>query len=67
MGWRVHGDFTAVIEQRGDGYVGYCPDVPGAKGEGRTPEECRESLAGSIASLREHLEEVTSLGVSGLF
>jgi predicted RNase H-like HicB family nuclease len=37
-------EFTAVIERDGDWYIAYCPEVPGANGQGRTKEETRRSL-----------------------
>ena len=40
--------FTAIYERDGDWYVAYCPEVPGANGQGRTKEEARASLAGAI-------------------
>jgi predicted RNase H-like HicB family nuclease len=44
----MQNEFTAVIEQDGDWYVGFCPDIPGANGQGRTVDECRENLAQDI-------------------
>ena len=40
--------FTAILERDGDRYVAYCPEVPGANGQGRSKEEARESLADAI-------------------
>ena len=45
--------FTAIYERDGDWYVAYCPEVPGANGQGRTKEEARASLAGK--RYRPHL------------
>ena len=45
----MHNEFTAIIEKDGDWYIAYCPEVPGANGQGRTREQCRESLAEAIA------------------
>ena len=28
----MHNEFTAVIEQDGEWYIGYCPEIPGANG-----------------------------------
>ncbi len=42
-------EFTSVIEKDGDWYIGYCPEVPGANGQGRTAEECKADLAEAIA------------------
>jgi predicted RNase H-like HicB family nuclease len=45
----VRNEFTAVIERDDEWFIGYCPEVPGANGQGRTEEECRSSLGGAIA------------------
>ena len=41
-------EFTGVFEKDGDWYIGYCPEVPGANGQGRTLEECCQSLIEAI-------------------
>ena len=41
-------EFTAIIEQDGEWFIAYCPEIPGANGQGRTIEECRASLAEAI-------------------
>ena len=51
---------TVVIERDGDWYVGHCPEVPGANGQGRTFEECRENLAEAIALILEDQRECPS-------
>ena len=33
----------------GDWYVAYCPEIPGANGQGRTSDEARANLAEAIA------------------
>ena len=39
-------------------YIGSCPEVPGANGQGETIEECRESLKEAIKLiLQDRLEE----------
>jgi predicted RNase H-like HicB family nuclease len=45
----MHNEFTAIIEKDGEWYIAYCPEIPGANGQGHTMEECRTSLAGAIA------------------
>ena len=42
-------EFTSIIERDDDWYIAYCPEVPGANGQGRTRDEARESLAAAIA------------------
>jgi predicted RNase H-like HicB family nuclease len=44
----LHNEFTAIIERDGDWFIAYCPEIPGANGQGRTKEEARESLAEAI-------------------
>ena len=41
--------FTAIIEQDGAWYIAYCLEIPGANGQGHTPDDARESLAEAIA------------------
>ena len=41
-------EFTAIIERDGDCYIAYCPEIPGANGQGRTKDEARENLAEAI-------------------
>jgi len=45
----MHNEFTMVIEQDEEWFIGYCPEIPGAKRQGRTVEDCREDLAEAIA------------------
>jgi predicted RNase H-like HicB family nuclease len=42
-------EFTAVYERDGDWVIAYCPEVPGANGQGRTKDDARESLREAIA------------------
>ncbi|MFY9819888.1 MAG: type II toxin-antitoxin system HicB family antitoxin [Thermoanaerobaculia bacterium] len=44
----MRNEFTAVIERDGDWYIAYCPEIPGANGQGRTKNEARSSLADAI-------------------
>jgi predicted RNase H-like HicB family nuclease len=49
----MRNEFTAVIEHEDGWYIGYCPEIPGANGQGRTIEECRASLAEAICLILE--------------
>ena len=40
--------FTAILEWDDDWYVAYCPEVPGANGQGRSKPEALASLAEAI-------------------
>ncbi len=53
----MNNEFTAIIEKDGDWYVSYCPEIPGANGQGQTLEECRESLAQAIKLILEDRRE----------
>ncbi len=53
----MHNEFTAIIEKDGDWYIAYCPEVPGANGQGRTKDECRQNLAEAIALILEDRRE----------
>ena len=44
----MHNEFTAVVEQDGDWFIGYCPEIPGANGQGKTKDECLNNLADAI-------------------
>ena len=59
----MHNEFTAIIERDGDWYIAYCPEIPGANGQGRTKEECRQSLAKAIALILEDRREDSLRGV----
>lgn len=49
----MHNEFTAVFERDGDWIVAYCPEVPGANGQGHTKDEARESLSEAIVLILE--------------
>lgn len=49
----MRNEFTAIIEQDGSWYVAFCPEIAGANGQGRTPDESRSSLAAAIALILE--------------
>ena len=41
-------EYTAIIERDGEWFVGYCPEIPGANGQGKTTEECLADLGKAI-------------------
>lgn len=59
----MHNEFTAIIEKDEDWYIGYCPEIPGANGQGLTIEECRKSLADAIALILEDRREDALRGI----
>jgi predicted RNase H-like HicB family nuclease len=59
----MRNEFTAIIEQDGDWYVAYSPEIPGANGQGRTKAEVRQSLAEAITLI---LDDRRRDGLRGL-
>lgn len=59
----MHNEFTAIIEQDEEWFIGYCPEIPGANGQGRTVDECRESLAAAISLILEDRRDDALRGV----
>ena len=49
----MHNEFTAIIEKEEDWYIAYCPEIPGANGQGNTLEECKNSLSEAISLILE--------------
>lgn len=50
----MKGEFTAVIEPAEEGgFWAFCPEVPGANGQGETIEETKENLAEAIKLILE--------------
>ncbi len=50
-------EFTAVIERDGKWFIAYCPEVPGANGQGTTKEGALKSLSEAIALILEDRRE----------
>ncbi len=59
----MHNEFTAIIERDAGWYIAYCPEIPGANGQGKTKEEARASLAAAIALILEDRREDALRGV----
>ena len=59
----MHNEFTAVFERDGDWHVAYCPEIPGANGQGRIKEDARRNLAEAIALILEDRREDGLRGV----
>ena len=50
-------EFTAIVEQDEGWFIAYCPEIPGANGQGRTKPETLESLAAAIELILEDRRE----------
>jgi predicted RNase H-like HicB family nuclease len=59
----MHNEFTAIFERDGEWYIAYCPEIPGANGQGRTKDEARASLAEAIALILEDRRQDSLRGV----
>ena len=53
----MRNEFTAVVERDGEWFVAYCPEIPGANGQGRTKESCLKNLAEAIELVLEDRRE----------
>jgi len=49
----VTNEFAAIFERDEGWYVAYCPEIPGANGQGKTKDEALVSLADAIALILE--------------
>jgi len=56
-------EFTAVVERDEEWFIAYCPEVPGANGQGRTKEEALQSLSQAISLILEDRREDGLRGV----
>ena len=59
----MHNEFTAIIEQDGEWFIAYCPEIPGANGQGKTKDECLKSLADAIDLILEDRREDSLRGI----
>jgi len=59
----MHNEFTAIIERDNEWYIAYCPEIPGANGQGHTKEECCESLVEAIALILEDRRQDALRGI----
>ena len=56
-------NFHIVLEQDEDWIIGYCPEVPGANGQGRTEEECRQNVLDAIELILQYRLEEALRGI----
>lgn len=59
----MRNEFEAIIERDGGWYIAYCPEIPGANGQGHTKEEALQSLADAIALILEDRREDALRGI----
>ena len=56
-------EFTAIYQRVAEGYIAYCPEIPGANGQGRSKDEARDSLAEAVRLILEVRREDGLRGV----
>ena len=56
-------EFSAVYERDGEWFIGYCLEVPGANGQGKTLDECRESVREAIRLILDDRREEARRGL----
>jgi predicted RNase H-like HicB family nuclease len=59
----MRNEFTAIIERDGEWFISYCPEIPGANGQGRSKDECLESLRLAIELILEDRRDDAFRGV----
>ena len=53
----MSGEFTAAYDRDGKWIITFCPEVPGANGQGRTEQEAAESPTEAIRLILEDRRE----------
>jgi len=59
----MRNQYTALIQRDGKWFIAACPEVPEANGQGKTRQECLESLAAAIDLILEYKREQALKGV----
>lgn len=59
----MNSEFTAIIEKEEDWFIAYCPEIPGANGQGKTIAECRANLSAAIELILEDRLEDALRGI----
>ncbi len=53
----MHNEFTAIIERDDEWFLAYCPEVPGANGQGKNKTEAVKSLSEAIGLILQDRRE----------
>ena len=59
----MHNEFTAIVERDEDWFIAYCPEIPGANGQGKSKAEALKSLSEAIALILEDRREDAMRGL----
>ena len=55
--------FHIIMEKDEDWFIGYCPEVPGANGQGETEDECRQNVLDAVDLILQHRLEESLKGI----
>ena len=61
--WSMDNEFTAIVERDGRWFIAWCPEIPGANGQGETRAEALDSLRDAISLVLEDRREDGLRGV----
>jgi len=53
----MHNEFTAIVERDDEWFLAYCPEVPGANGQGKSKSEAITSLSEAIRLILQDRRE----------
>ena len=59
----MHNEFTAIVERDEGWFIAYCPEIPGANGQGKTKAEAIKSLSESLDLILEDRREDAMRGL----
>ena len=54
---QMKNEFTAIVERDGSWYVAYCPEIPGANGQGAAKAECLNDLKAAVELILQDRRE----------
>lgn len=59
----MRNEFTAIVERDAEWYVAYCPEIPGANGQGNSKDKALRSLSEAMELILEDRRENGLRGV----
>jgi hypothetical protein len=60
----MRNEFTAVVERARRWHIAYCPEIPGANGQGRTKAASRRTCLGEAREGYHRVKPATCFGIS---
>jgi predicted RNase H-like HicB family nuclease len=61
----MRNEFTAIVGRDGKWFIAYCPEIPGANGQGKTKKECLKNLSSAIDLILEDRRQDALRGLPG--